>query len=127
MAFTSKPGKPLKRAKSLQTKTAMRPGSGMKAAPPSPSGQRKAQQKSLQSATLRALKKARHDAAQSGVELSPWESEFIEDVALRIKTYGRAFADPDKGAMNGTLSVRQGLKLKEIRKKARMVKPDAEA
>ncbi|EGF90260.1 hypothetical protein ABI_32760 [Asticcacaulis biprosthecium C19] len=130
MAFTSKPGKPLQRTKAFQTNTAlktsgMKQGGGMKTAPPSPAEQRKAQQKSLQNATLRALEKARHDAATSGVELSPWESDFIEGVAERVKTYGRAFADPDKGAMNGTLSLRQGVKLNEIRKKARKAKPDA--
>ena len=36
-----------------------------------------------------------------------------------MKTYGRAFRDPDKGAMNGTLSLRQGVKLREIHKKAK--------
>lgn len=129
MAFTSKPGKPLQRSKPLQTKTAlkssgMKQGSALKSTPPSPTEQRKAQQTSLQKATLRSLGKARQDAATSGVELSPWETDFIEGVSERVKTYGRAFADPDKGAMNGTLSLRQGIKLKEIRKKTRKVKPD---
>ncbi|ESQ92216.1 hypothetical protein ABAC460_04820 [Asticcacaulis sp. AC460] len=131
MAFTSKPGKPLQRTTMPQTKTAlktsgMKQGGGMNTAPPSPAEQRKAQQKSLQKATLRALEKARQDAASSGIELSPWESDFIDGVSERVKTYGRAFADPDKGAVNGTLSLRQGVKLKEIRKKARKAKPDAE-
>lgn len=81
----------------------------------------------MQKATLRALEKARSEAATAGVELSEWESEFIDSVSQRVKTYGRAFADPDKGAMNGTLSLRQGVKLKEIRKKARKPKaPDSE-
>ena len=54
-----------------------------------------------------------------GVNLSEWETDFIDGVSERVKTYGRAFADPDKGAPGTTLSVRQGVKLREIRKKAR--------
>ncbi|MBW8881655.1 MAG: hypothetical protein JF615_09600 [Asticcacaulis sp.] len=97
----------------------MKAGKGLPAKPPSPADQRKQQQKALQKATLRVLEKARQEAATAGVDLSQWESEFLEGVSERVKTYGRAFADPDKGAMNGTLSLRQGVKLKEIRKKAR--------
>lgn len=124
MAFKSKTPskglpKSLQRSKPLQTKGAMKPGAGFSAKPPSPADQRKAAQKALQKATLRALEKARQEAAEQGVDLSEWESEFIEGVSERVKTYGRAFADPDKGAMNGTLSLRQGLKLKEIRKKTK--------
>ncbi len=120
MAFKSKtPSKGLQRSKPLQTKGTMKSGAGFSAKPPSPADQRKATQKALQKATLRALEKARQEAAEQGVDLSEWESEFIEGVSERVKTYGRAFADPDKGAMNGTLSLRQGLKLKEIRKKTK--------
>jgi hypothetical protein len=39
-------------------------------------------------------------------------------VAQRVKTYGRAFGDPDKGAPGTSLSVMQGVKLKEISAKA---------
>jgi hypothetical protein len=35
-----------------------------------------------------------------------------------VKTYGRAFADPDKGAPEASLSAMQGVKLKEIGAKA---------
>jgi hypothetical protein len=35
-----------------------------------------------------------------------------------VKTYGRAFADPDKGAPGTSLSMMQGRKLKEITAKA---------
>lgn len=35
-----------------------------------------------------------------------------------MKTYGRAFADPDKGAPGTSLSMMQGRKLKEITVKA---------
>ncbi len=130
MVFNARPpAKRLKRSKPLQTKAplktraAMKPGAGLAGTPPSPAEQRKAQQKALQNATLRALEKARREAAERGVDLSEWENEFLGSVSERVKTYGRAFADPDKGAAGTTLSVRQGAKLKEIRKKAAKAKP----
>jgi hypothetical protein len=52
------------------------------------------------------------------VKLSDWEGEFLDSVAQRVKTYGRAFGDPDKGAPGTSLSVMQGVKLKEIAAKA---------
>ena len=39
-------------------------------------------------------------------------------MAQRVKTYGRAFGDPDKGAPGAPLSMMQGVKLKEISAKA---------
>jgi hypothetical protein len=124
MAFKARPpGKGISRTKSLQSKTPMKPGAGfagqsLTTKPPSPAEQRRAQQKALQKATLRFLEKARREAAENGIDLSEWESEFLGSVGERVKTYGRAFADPDKGAAGGTLSLRQGVKLKEIRRKA---------
>jgi hypothetical protein len=117
MAFKT-PSKPMARSKGLQAKTPMQAKSAFTAKPSSPADQIKAHKKALQAATIRALEKARRTAAEQGVDLSEWENEFIEGVTQRVKTYGRAFADPDKGAMNGTLSLRQGVKLREIRKKA---------
>ena len=76
---------------------------------------RKAQ---AQRAALNALKRARRMADRAGVELSDWEGEFLGSVAQRVSTYGRAFADPDKGAPGQALSMRQGVKLKEIAAKA---------
>ena len=114
---------PLKTNASLKTKAPMKPGAGFSAKPPSPAEQRQAQQKALQKATLRVLEKAQKEAAERGVDLSEWESEFLDSVSERVKTYGRAFADPDKGASGSTLSARQGVKLKEIRKKAATAKP----
>ena len=123
MAFKSKtPSKGLTRKKGLETRASIRttkPAS----APPTPAEQRAAQKKALQKSTLRLLEKARREAAEHGVDLSEWESEFLDSVSERVKTYGRAFADPDKGASGGTLSVRQGVKLKEIRRKARTARP----
>ena len=102
----------------------MKSSGGLNSRPPSPADARKAQQKALQQATLRAFEKARAEAAERGVDLSEWEMDFLESVPERVKTYGRAFADPDKGALGGTLSMRQGQKLKEIRRKTRKSTPE---
>jgi hypothetical protein len=69
-------------------------------------------------AALNALRRARRTADKAGVELSDWEGEFLGSVEARIKTYGRAFADPEKGAAGASLSAMQGYKLKEIAAKA---------
>jgi len=69
-------------------------------------------------AALNALKRARRTAERAGVELSDWEGEFLGSVEQRVKTFGRAFGDPEKGAAGQALSVRQGVKLKEIAGKA---------
>ncbi|UDF04458.1 hypothetical protein [Asticcacaulis sp. AND118] len=128
MAFKSKtPGKGLRRKSELKTKAPLQPRSGMQAkapatrTPTSPADEKKA----LQKRTLRALERAKKAAADAGIDLSEWETEFIDSVSDRVKTYGRAFADPDKGAMNGTLSLMQGVKLREIRQKvkSRAAKP----
>jgi hypothetical protein len=50
----------------------------------------------------------------AGAEVSDWEGEFLESVEGRVQTYGRAFADPEKGAPGHALSMRQSRKLKEI-------------
>ena len=69
-------------------------------------------------AALNALRRARRAADKAGIELSDWEGEFLESVSQRMKTYGRAFGDPDKGAAGAPLSALQGVKLKEISAKA---------
>jgi hypothetical protein len=70
-------------------------------------------------AALNALRRARRAATRSGVELSDWEGEFLGSVEDRIKTFGRAFGDPDKGAPGQALSMLQAVKLKEISVKAK--------
>ena len=70
-------------------------------------------------AALNALKRARRMADKAGVKLSDWEGEFLGSVADRVKTYGRAFGDPEKGALGEALSVMQTVKLKEIAAKAK--------
>jgi hypothetical protein len=70
-------------------------------------------------AALNALRRARRTADKAGVELSEWEGEFLGSVEDRIKTYGRAFGDPEKGAAGQALSALQTVKLKEIAAKAK--------
>ena len=70
-------------------------------------------------AALNALKRARRAADKAGVKLSDWEGEFLTDVGERVKTYGRAFGDPEKGALGEALSALQAVKLKEIAAKAK--------
>ena len=84
----------------------------MKRGPPDPKAQAKR-------AALHALKRARRQAARAGVELSDWEGEFLDSVGTRVKTYGRAFGDPEKGAPGEALSALQAVKLKEIAAKAK--------
>jgi hypothetical protein len=77
------------------------------------------QREVVKRATLNALKRAKRAADKAGVELSAWEDEFLGSVGERIKTYGRAFGDPDKGAPGQALSMMQAVKLKEITAKAK--------
>ncbi|MBB5745454.1 hypothetical protein [Brevundimonas variabilis] len=77
------------------------------------------QRKAAQRAALNALKRARRSAEKAGVSLSDWEGEFLGSVEERIKTHGRAFGDPEKGAPGQALSTMQGRKLKEITAKAK--------
>lgn len=70
-------------------------------------------------AALNALRRARRTADKAGVELSEWEGEFLGSVEDRLKTYGRAFGDPEKGAAGQALSALQTVKLKEIAAKAK--------
>ena len=84
----------------------------MKRKPPDPKAAAKR-------AALNALKKARRAADRAGVTLSEWEGEFLGSVADRVKTYGRAFGDPEKGAPGQALSAMQAVKLKEITAKAK--------
>jgi len=84
--------------------------------PKSPFEERKAAAKR---AALNALKRAKRTADKAGVKLSDWEGEFLTEVTDRVKTYGRAFGDPEKGAPGEALSALQTVKLKEIAAKAK--------
>ncbi len=84
----------------------------MKKTPPDPRAQ-------ARRAALNALRKARRAADRAGVALSDWEGEFLGSVEDRIKTFGRAFGDPEKGAPGQALSMLQVVKLKEIAVKAK--------
>jgi hypothetical protein len=83
--------------------------------PPSPY---EAQREAAKRAALNALQRARRAADKAGIPLSEWEGEFLGSVEDRVKTYGRAFGDPEKGGPGQALSAMQGRKLKEITKKA---------
>ena len=72
-----------------------------------------------QRAALSALKRAKRLADRAGVKLSDWEGEFLDSVSGRLKTYGKAFGDPEKGAPGEALSAMQHVKLKEITSKAK--------
>ena len=80
--------------------------------PPDPKAQAKR-------AALNALRRAQRMADRAGVKLSEWEGEFLGSVQERVKTYGRAFGDPEKGAPGASLSALQTVKLKEISAKAK--------
>ena len=72
---------------------------------------------------LNALKRVRRQADRADVKLSDWEGEFLGSVEERVKTYGRAFGDPEKGAAGEALSALQAVKLKEIAAKAKGEEP----
>ena len=124
-------GKPLQRKSGFKTKvgavgSGMTRSGGLSASgasskpPPSPF---EAEREAARRKALNALKRAKRAADKAGITLSEWEGEFIEGVADRIKTYGRAFGDPEKGAPGQALSSMQGRKLKEITAKANGEEP----
>jgi hypothetical protein len=83
----------------------------VKRKPPDPKKQAKR-------AALNALRRAKRAAERAGVALSDWEGEFLGSVEQRVTAFGRAFADPEKGAPGQALSALQAVKLKEISAKA---------
>lgn len=66
---------------------------------------------------LSALKRAADKAKLSEEGLTEWEAEFLGSVEERLTKFGSAFADPDKGQLSAPLSLRQGLKVRQISKK----------
>ena len=95
---------------------APRPGKPRKPPKPPKPVDYKAQAKR---AALNALRRAQRQADRAGVKLSEWEGEFLGSVTERLKTFGRAFGDPEKGAPGQALSALQTVKLKEIAAKAK--------
>ena len=95
-----------------------RTGFGANRKPPDPKAAAKR-------AALNALKRAQRQADRAGVKLSEWEGEFLGSVSDRLKTYGRAFGDPEKGARGQALSMLQVVKLREIASKAKGEKKPA--
>lgn len=74
-------------------------------------------------AAIRQVAKAREANLSLDEGLTNWEGEFLDSLEARLQQYGSAFNDPDLGAMCGALSLRQGLKLKQIKQKAAPKKP----
>jgi hypothetical protein len=66
---------------------------------------------------LAALKRASAKASATPEGLSEWEAEFLTSLDERLTKYGSAFTDPDKGQLSAPLSLRQGLKVRQISKK----------
>ena len=66
---------------------------------------------------LSALKRAADKAKLSEEGLTEWEAEFLGSVEERLTKFGSAFADPDTGQLSAPLSLRQGLKVRQISKK----------
>jgi hypothetical protein len=58
-------------------------------------------------------------AAEDAPPLTEWEAEFLEGIEARLSQYGAAFVDPEKGAEDAALSVRQNVKLKQLTLKAK--------
>ncbi len=60
------------------------------------------------------------EAAEAArAQLSEWEDGFLGSVEERLNTFGSAFADPEKGALDEPLSRLQAAKLKELEDKAK--------
>ncbi len=68
---------------------------------------------------LRKLARVTEAAAEHGADLSAWETDFVEGVSARLSTFGSAFRDGAKGALEEPLSALQGQKLRELLKKTR--------
>lgn len=77
----------------------------------------------LDATTKRMLRRIermqRAAAAGADVLTTEWETEFMVDVGLRLQTFGRAFADPEKGDLSRPVSFRQAVKLGEIQRSLR--------
>ena len=69
------------------------------------------------------LKRARARAEGSGEGVTEWEDDFLASVEERLERFGSAFTDPDKGQLSAPLSLRQGLKVRQIGKRG--AKPGA--
>ena len=107
----------------MKRSTGLKPGSGFKTKDKASTSPFEAEREAARRKALNALKRARRAADKAGITLSDWEGEFIDGVSDRIKTYGRAFGDPEKGAPGQALSAMQGRKLKEITAKANGEEP----
>lgn len=76
-----------------------------------------------QKKALNAIKRAHRRILREDIPLSDWEGTFLDSLIDRVQTYGRAFADPDKGRIGDALSIRQTVKLREITTKDKADRP----
>lgn len=67
----------------------------------------------------RQARSALSKAAEAGVKVTDWEQEFLSGVSDRLQTFGRAFADPEKGDPSMPLSIKQSFKMNEIKRSIR--------
>jgi hypothetical protein len=87
--------------------------------PPTPEVLREQERARVKRQAIRQLRRTKLIADKAGVDLSDWEGEFLGSVEERVRTYGRAFADPEKGGRGTAFSALQTVKLKEIAAKAK--------
>jgi hypothetical protein len=64
------------------------------------------------------VRRTRSRLAGSEAGATDWEQEFLDTLEERLDRYGSAFSDPDKGQLSAPLSLRQGLKLRQLSRKA---------
>lgn len=65
--------------------------------------------------TLRHIERLQRTAA-GAVRTTEWEEEFLIDVGQRLRKFGRAFVDSEKGDLSRPVSIRQSIKLGEIQR-----------
>ncbi|MBI1339888.1 hypothetical protein GC169_06720 [bacterium] len=68
---------------------------------------------------LKRVAESQGDPKLDGAPLTPWEKDFVEGVSQRLETYGSAFRDPQKGALDEPLSARQAGIVRALQKKRR--------
>jgi hypothetical protein len=71
---------------------------------------------------LRKLARVARQAEETGTELTRWEQDFVSGVTGRLSTYGSAFRDPQKGALEEPLSQRQSEIVRLLNRKSRRKK-----
>lgn len=71
------------------------------------------------------VRRTRSKLAATAEGPTDWEAEFLASVEERLDRFGSAFSDPDKGQLSAPLSLRQGLKLRQMGRRASPPPPPA--